>query len=97
MRRQSTDCGGGEEEEDGNDRDNNNKDVVEDAKDAVPPCRPQGPGGRVKSLGSPIHPCVILPPPPEGGSVIVIKGRQGGGGDDIVSISHPLGPHACLP
>ena len=40
-------------------------------------CRRAGPeaeGGRVKSLGSPIHPRVILPPP-RGRGIVVIEGR----------------------
>ena len=35
--------------------------------------RPQGPGGRVKSLGSPVHPRVIR-------GVVVIEERRRGGG-----------------
>ncbi len=68
-------------EEDDDDGDNNDKDGVEDAEDAVPPRQPQCPGGRVKSLVSPVHPHVTLRPPPPGrGSVAVIEGRRGWGG-----------------
>ena len=45
-------------------------------KDAVAPCRPGGPAGRVRSLGSSVHPCVILPPP-RGGGIVIIEGRGG--------------------
>ena len=43
-------------------------------KDAVPPCRPGGPAGRVRSLGSSVPPSVILPPPPWGGALSSSKG-----------------------
>ena len=87
VRRRSADCGGGEEEDNDDDKeDDNDKDGVEYAKDAVPPGWPQGLGGGVKSLGSPVHPRVILPP------------REGGWrGGEAASIPPPLGPHARLP
>ena len=62
--------GGGEDDDDGKDGNKEDK----DDEDAVPPCRPGGQGGRVKSLGSPIHPRVILPPP-RGRGIVVIEGR----------------------
>ncbi len=68
VRRQSANCGGGEEEEDDNDGDNNDKDGVEDAKDAVPPRRPQGPGGEIQ------QPWIPCPPPRDPAA------PQGGGG-----------------
>ena len=79
MKRWSTNHGGGEEDENNNNKDNNDEDGVEDAKGAVPPLWPRAPGGRVVSLGSPIHPHVILAPPPPGGGVVVLKGRGDGG------------------
>ena len=94
VRRQSANCGGGEEEEGNNDGDNNDKDGVEDAKDAMPPRWPQGPGGTVKSLGSPIHPRVILPPPRWGGSIVIIKGRRGGGGKHRIYLMPPWTPRS---
>ena len=62
--------GGGEDNDDGKDGNKEDK----DDEDAVPPCRPGGQRGRVKSLGSPIHPRVILPPP-RGRGIVVIEGR----------------------
>ena len=92
----TTSRGGEEEEDDNDDKDDSGKDGVEDANDAVPPCRPRGSGGRIKSFGSPANPHVILPPP-GGGCVIVIGGREGEGGGGVASILRPLRPQACLP
>ena len=67
-------------EEDDDDGDNNDKDGVEDAEDAVPPRQPQCPGGRVKSLVSPVHPHVTLRPPRGGGALLSSRGGGVGGG-----------------
>jgi hypothetical protein len=50
----------------------------------VPPRQPQCPGGRVKSLVSPVHPHVTLRPPRGGGALLTSRGGRVGGG-------------ACLP
>jgi hypothetical protein len=58
-------------------------------------CRHAGPkarGGRFNSLGSPVHPRVILPPP-RGGGVVVIKGRWSGGEQCHVHLAPPWKPH----
>ena len=47
--------------------------------------RPRGPGGRVKSLGSPVHPRVIR-------GVVVIEERWGGGGATFGPSCAPLDP-----
>ena len=72
MKETGANCGGGEEEGEGKDDDDDDDDKDGDKdnkinKDAMLPCRPGGPVGRVRSLGSSVHPCVILPPPPGGG------------------------------
>jgi hypothetical protein len=57
-------------------------------KNAVPPCRPWGPAGRVRRLGSSVHPCMILSLPPRGGGAL--SSSKGGG--VRVSIARPLTP-----
>jgi hypothetical protein len=94
-RRRSANRRGGEEDDNDDNKDDDDKDGNEDNKDAVPPRRPLGLGGRVISLGSPVRPHVILLPPLRDG-VIVVKGRGGGGGATLHPLCAPLDPTLAI-